>query len=499
VEAAVEALYSGDPGPVRGILAGLGPADTTLSCEVKIKVKEEDVIEEGYCEQGDGGLKEEEESDEVDANDNIDDSEDEDWSTTSPTPETADRKLSVKSASRLGKKRGPYRKRAPRPVGAGPYTLAPRPCQYCGSELRAATRGGIPLSVSGLARHEKQCLREVLASHRCGLCAWEGPARPELLEHLAEHGLAVPALVCTADRCPEVFRHETSRARHQQAEHGDGSGGGPPARLQWNDASVGQEVAECNCGITFESKSDRIVHTRFHHSSLPSFACQFCTKLNIFTSQEVCAEHEQFWHRLWCPETSCSFSCEAEAKLQNHLFRQHKREMPDYMKKKRPALAVEKDKEDDSTLAVCCEVCGKQFGSSQKLAYHMDEHKDQQFNCEQCDKVFQRKLNLQLHMKTIHSGQTFICETCSATFKSRRNLRMHIHHHHLERKLQCQLCPKAFVEAGKLKQHMTNVHIKDTPYKCRYCEKAYNDKSNMRQHERREHENDPTVRRGGRS
>ena len=76
---------------------------------------------------------------------------------------------------------------------------------------------------------------------------------------------------------------------------------------------------------------------------------------------------------------------------------------------------------------------------------------------------------------------------------------MHIHHHHLERKLQCQLCPKAFVEAGKLKQHMTNVHIKDTPYKCRYCEKAYNDKSNMRQHERREHENDPTVRRGGRS
>ena len=216
------------------------------------------------------------------------------------------------------------------------------------------------------------------------------------------------------------------------------------------------------------------------------FRCQFCPKLNLFLSQEVCKEHEEYWHRVVCQVEGCSFSCQAEWRLQNHQFREHRMPKPDHR-------VWQPDRKEQT----CCEVCGKQFANKKNLVYHMEAHGDTKISCSLCDKVFKRDSNLRLHMKTMHSDQTFICETCSETFKNMRTLRLHRQYYHMERKYKCQLCPKTFVNAPQLKQHMTNVHIRDTPHKCKYCGKAYNDMSNMRQHERRQHEGDLTYGRSG--
>jgi len=504
VESALTEIYQGDPGPLARSLLGChrDVYSPGFPCLVKIKEEEEINFEEEMDGKNDLDMEQngdsegdaeagDEESD-VDANDNIlDNSEDDDWAPSGakkemPEENTSDSStlkpgLTASSLSAMGRKRGPYKKRKKAP-GELPYVPATRECNFCNTNQRSIR------SASGLKKHEKECLREVLESHKCRKCPDE-PAiveRQEFLEHLSTHGATI-ANPCSEDNCPESFRSEALRLKHEQKKHGKNLGAGlvetPNFRYSWSEHSVGMDAEECNCGIEFSGRYERVQHHRFYHSKLPSFACQYCTKLNAFTTNEMVTEHEEYWHKYWCPEDGCAFSCESEKKLQNHLFREHKYPMP------------VKQTEDKEKVTICCEICGKQFDSKKSLRYHKDVHKEEVLPCPHCDKVFHRKLNYGLHISQMHSGQTFICETCSATFTSRRNLKLHIAAHHEERKLQCHLCPKAFTQANKLKQHMTNVHIKDTPFKCKYgCGRAYNDKSNLRQHERRQHEDDPLIR-----
>ena len=525
VEQLVAQVYSGAMGDeARGLMDahGLLTKDSfaPVHCEVKIKIKEEDeeemeeeaedseAEEEDWKEELDPQSSESEAAD-ADANDNSEESEeeseDDNWApkhskkdvdkkTIKKEPSNpkqpsssniyfdlkpeSKKKTTANSVSALGKKRGPYKKR--KKVDSGRfYEPASSACRYCRAE---------PRSASGLAKHEKLCLAEVLGSHGCRLCPATLDTKAEVVEHLGEHGVA-PEHPCSEDRCPEAFRGEKQRLKHEAAEHGveGGLAARPLFRYHWSRDSAGQDVEECTCGVEFESRTERITHMRFHHSSLPSYPCQYCAKLNIFTTQEMVAQHEEFWHKHWCDEQGCTHSCESQDKLAHHQFKEHRRPMPDKPKKT----------EEKPFVMVCCDVCGKQYPNKSKLKEHMEIHSDQQVYCDKCDKVFHRKLNLKLHMKTMHSGQDWICETCSATFTSNRNLKGHIANHHMEKKLQCQHCPKAFCEPKKLRQHMINVHIKNTPYKCKYgCGRAYNDPSNARQHERRQHENDPLIRRG---
>ena len=512
VESALKEIYKGDPGPLaRSLLGSPSPVrrdvySPGIPCLVKVKEEEEINFEDEMCEKADiameedgdseGNAEERDEESDADANDNmVDHSEDGDWAPSVAKGEMLEEDLvdtrnssnlkpglTASSLSALGRKRGPYKKRQKRAPGELPYVPATRECHYCNTKQRNIR------SASGLKKHEKECLREVLESQKCRKCPDE-PAiveRQEFLEHLTSHGATLEN-PCSADNCPESFRSEALRLKHEQKEHGKNLEAGlaerPRFRYSWSEHSVGMDAEECNCGIEFSGRYERVQHHRFYHSKLPSFACQYCTKLNAFTTNEMVNEHEEYWHKHWCPEDGCAFSCESEKKLQNHLFREHKYPMP------------AKQTENNEKVTICCEICGKQFDNKKSLRYHKDVHKEEVLPCPHCDKVFHRKLNYGLHISQMHSGQTFICETCSATFTSRRNLKLHIAAHHEERKLQCHLCPKAFTQANKLKQHMTSVHIKDTPFKCKYgCGRAYNDKSNLRQHERRQHEDDPLIR-----
>ena len=392
-------------------------------------------------------------------------------------PDPYSSNTSVISVSATGRKRGPYKKRKKKEEGGPSFIPAEGPCRYCATTA--------PRAQSMMLKHEKECLSSVLSSHCCGLCAITSTSKTELLYHLASvHGLVPPPHPCTEDHCSEAFKVEGRRRRHEQVEHGKEVEGvePPPWKYHFKEHQEVQEE-ECNCGIVFEGRRERIMHHRFHHSTLPSFACQYCDQLNIFTSQQMATEHEQYWHKVWCGEEGCAYSCESEEKLEMHGVKQHKKPMPESMKKKK------KEKGD-----VCCEVCGNQYKKKENLRYHMMVHENLKISCDKCGKEFFRDSNLRHHMKHMHGDEAFICDTCSASFKSSRNLRCHIIAHHMDKKYQCEHCPKAFAEPGKLKQHMTNVHIRDTPYKCRYgCGRAYNDHSNMRQHERRQHENDPTY------
>lgn len=55
-----------------------------------------------------------------------------------------------------------------------------------------------------------------------------------------------------------------------------------------------------------------------------------------------------------------------------------------------------------------------------------------------------------------------------------------------ERPFQCTLCEKAFNQKSALKVHMKR-HTGERPYKCDYCAMGFTQKSNMKLHMKRAH------------
>ena len=62
-----------------------------------------------------------------------------------------------------------------------------------------------------------------------------------------------------------------------------------------------------------------------------------------------------------------------------------------------------------------CKTCGKSFRHGANLKKHEDVHRagaPNIFKCKKCEKVFGKKLNLQLHFTAIHGDKIFNCNQC---------------------------------------------------------------------------------------
>ena len=97
-------------------------------------------------------------------------------------------------------------------------------------------------------RHEKACLREILASHICNNCDNTSNSKAELIEHMRKHIRVVfePPYPCTVDFCDEIFRLKTRLRKHEEVDHGLREGEERVARpawtYNWNEINAGQEA-----------------------------------------------------------------------------------------------------------------------------------------------------------------------------------------------------------------------------------------------------------------
>nr|XP_026696018.1 uncharacterized protein LOC108951044 [Ciona intestinalis] len=81
-------------------------------------------------------------------------------------------------------------------------------------------------------------------------------------------------------------------------------------------------------------------------------------------------------------------------------------------------------------LTATCDICGKVV-SKRRISMHRRIHFDK-FPCPQCDKIFNRKENLQVHQR-IHSGEKpYICDMCGKSFNQYVELRLHNRKHQRE-------------------------------------------------------------------
>lgn len=132
-----------------------------------------------------------------------------------------------------------------------------------------------------------------------------------------------------------------------------------------------------------------------------------------------------------------------------------------------------------------CQFCGSKFDNKSDLSTHRRIHSMQniaaiienrnatiglepeknpksllgQFECEFCEKIFGRELDLSRHVQMIHFGKNLLkCNLCESFFADKPKLILHKKRIHLgkrlDKKFKCLLCDKYFLRQVFLKNHL---------------------------------------------
>ena len=100
-----------------------------------------------------------------------------------------------------------------------------------------------------------------------------------------------------------------------------------------------------------------------------------------------------------------------------------------------------------------------------------------------CNKIFQRKIQLKNHLK-LHMGEkAFKCPHCQKSFSEKGNLKVHLRIHNNEKPYCCKFenCGKRFRTYGHLKDHLSK-HLNIKPYTCNFCSKRFSRKTTILKH-----------------
>uniref|UniRef100_A0A670ILR7 PR/SET domain 16 n=1 Tax=Podarcis muralis TaxID=64176 RepID=A0A670ILR7_PODMU len=128
------------------------------------------------------------------------------------------------------------------------------------------------------------------------------------------------------------------------------------------------------------------------------------------------------------------------------------------------------------------------------------------YRCEDCDELFQSKMDMRRHKKYscnavsslyetlseeikqegASDGQVHECKDCERMFPNKYSLEQHMIIHTEEREYKCDQCPKAFNWKSNLIRHQMS-HDSGKRFECENCVKVFTDPSNLQRHIRSQH------------
>lgn len=139
-----------------------------------------------------------------------------------------------------------------------------------------------------------------------------------------------------------------------------------------------------------------------------------------------------------------------------------------------------------------CEICNKTFISSSYLEVHKKQHGAGIFKCKLCVFTSSNPASLEKHM-TLHQGSSgHLCDECGKTFTLPADLFRHRRTHERNAKshstYKCTVCTATFKTFSGLTEHLQS--HEDNCYECDWCDYAVADRESLKKHLRLEHDMD---------
>ena len=158
-----------------------------------------------------------------------------------------------------------------------------------------------------------------------------------------------------------------------------------------------------------------------------------------------------------------------------------------------------------------CPHCDKTFNKKSNLKVHiLNSHTlfdPADCVCVQCGKRFKNPLSMKRHVEAFHdelkkAELTVICPECGKHFNKKTNLKIHmecVHTTYQPGQSTCKVCNKELKNPHSLKSHMREVHAearaedKEQTFQCDECEKVFRKKKDLRGHKYAAHKVDVRI------
>ena len=115
----------------------------------------------------------------------------------------------------------------------------------------------------------------------------------------------------------------------------------------------------------------------------------------------------------------CS-ECDFTTNRVDSLYR-HERNVHGLYNKKLNAISRTIEKKGK----VVCSKCSRKFTDIKLATEHFLQESCEPIKCKDCGKEFNKRADLKLHIRDIHTGKSFSCPTCDKVFKQIRNMNRH--------------------------------------------------------------------------